>query len=68
MGMILTRETAIDLLNSKGVQLSQLYETADRVRREHMGDEVFVRGIIEFSNVCANDCHYCGIRGGNRKV
>jgi biotin synthase len=68
MEMTLTRETALNLLAAEGDDLQRLYETADRVRREHMGDEVFIRGIIEFSNICANDCHYCGIRGGNRSV
>ena len=32
------------------------------------GHGVFVRGIVEFSNVCRNDCLYCGIRKSNRKV
>lgn len=42
-----------------------LYARADAVRRENMGDEVFLRGIVEFSNICANDCLYCGIRRSN---
>jgi len=42
-----------------------LAEAADRVRREHYGDEVFVRGLIEFTNYCKNNCYYCGIRAGN---
>jgi biotin synthase len=45
-----------------------LYEAADRVRQAHMGDEVFLRGIIEFSNYCTRSCDYCGIRGPNRDV
>ena len=32
------------------------------------GHDVFVRGIVEFSNVCRNDCLYCGIRKSNSKV
>jgi biotin synthase len=48
--------------------LQQLYRVADTIRKEYMGDDVYVRGIIEFSNVCANNCLYCGIRAGNRKV
>lgn len=39
-----------------------LYAWADAVRREVMGDAVFLRGIIEFSNICARNCRYCGIR------
>lgn len=45
-----------------------LYKTADEVRREHYGDEVYIRGLIEFSNYCRNDCFYCGIRCSNKNV
>ena len=41
---------------------------ADKIRRENYGNEVYVRGLIEFSNYCKNDCYYCGIRKGNRKA
>jgi biotin synthase len=63
-----TREKALRLLSAEGGELADLYATADRIRRDNMGDDVFVRGIIEFSNICANNCLYCGIRAGNRKV
>lgn len=62
------REAIIELLNSKGDKLERLYQEADRVRQEHMGDEVYLRGIIEFSNICKNDCLYCGIRASNKNV
>lgn len=45
-----------------------LAEAADKVRREHYGDEVYVRGLIEFTNYCKNNCYYCGIRAGNTCV
>lgn len=38
---------------------------ADEVRRAHYGDAVFLRGLIEFTNYCKNNCLYCGIRAGN---
>ncbi len=38
------------------------------VAREHFGHRVFVRGLIEFSNHCRQDCLYCGIRKSNREV
>ncbi len=40
----------------------ELFAEADRVRRSVVGDEVHLRGLIEFSNVCARDCLYCGLR------
>ncbi len=43
-----------------------LAEKADRVRRGIYGDTVFIRGLIEVSNICKNDCLYCGIRRSNR--
>ena len=42
-----------------------LTEKADEVRKRVYGNQVFVRGLIEISNICKNDCYYCGIRGGN---
>ena len=47
---------------------SLLFYEADRVRRENYGDRVFLRGLIEFTNYCKNDCYYCGIRKGNLKL
>ena len=43
-----------------------LFEAADRRRREIYGDEVYIRGLIEFTNHCRNNCYYCGIRRDNR--
>lgn len=45
-----------------------LAAAADKVRREVYGDEVFLRGLIEFTNFCKNDCYYCGIRCSNRET
>ena len=43
-----------------------LAQRAAWVRRQHYGDRVFIRGLIEFTNCCKNDCNYCGIRRSNR--
>lgn len=45
-----------------------LYEQADAVRARYMGNAVYLRGIVEFSNYCRKNCAYCGIRAGNRTV
>jgi biotin synthase len=47
---------------------SQLYARADEVRQAALGSDVHLRGLIEFSNICRNDCMYCGIRRGNKGV
>ena len=49
-------------------ELPELTAAADAVRRKVYGDAVFLRGLIEFTNVCKNNCYYCGIRCGNDKV
>ena len=45
-----------------------LLALADRVRREHVGGAVHLRGLVEFSNYCRRSCRYCGIRAGNAKI
>lgn len=45
-----------------------LAAAADGVRRGIYGNEVYVRGLIEISNRCRNNCYYCGIRAGNGSV
>ncbi|MDE6780034.1 MAG: [FeFe] hydrogenase H-cluster radical SAM maturase HydE [Ruminococcus sp.] len=45
-----------------------LAEYADRVRRKYYGNKVFLRGLIEISSYCRNDCLYCGIRRSNRNA
>lgn len=42
-----------------------LYSAADKIRRKYYGTQVFLRGLIEFTNCCRNDCFYCGIRRSN---
>lgn len=41
---------------------------ADIVRREHYGTDVYLRGLIEISNYCKNDCYYCGIQKSNKNA
>lgn len=43
-----------------------LFERARAVRERHFGKSVYLRGLIEISNYCANDCYYCGIRRSNK--
>ena len=45
-----------------------LYAAARRVREQHYGKDVYLRGLIEFTNYCRNDCKYCGIRRSNAKA
>jgi biotin synthase len=45
-----------------------LFAEADRVRRTTMGDAVMVRGLIEWSNQCGQNCLYCGLRHANQQL
>ncbi len=45
-----------------------LFSLADKKRRETYGTDVYIRGLIEISNYCRNNCFYCGIRAGNPNV
>ncbi len=44
-----------------------LANKAEEKRKEIYGNDVYIRGLIEVSNICKNDCLYCGIRRGNKK-
>ncbi|MDR2906645.1 MAG: [FeFe] hydrogenase H-cluster radical SAM maturase HydE [Bacteroidales bacterium] len=55
----------IDYLASDG---AELFEKAKRIKAATVGNKVYLRGLIEYSNRCVKNCYYCGIRAGNSKV
>lgn len=56
------------LREERGEELERLWQAADRVRREHVGDEVHLRGLIEISSHCVRRCAYCGLSVENREI
>ncbi len=65
-GRFLTREEWTRLIRGRTPDLEEyLFEKARAIRIRHYGHGVFIRGLIEFTNYCANDCYYCGIRRSN---
>lgn len=46
----------------------ELYAQARKVREQWYGKDVYIRGLIEFTNYCRNDCYYCGIRRSNKQA
>ena len=62
----LDKSQIIELLSL--VPAEELYKAADKVRQEKVSDEVHLRALIEFSNICRNDCLYCGLRRSNASV
>lgn len=61
----LAKEEIVTLLKSDS---EELFQAADRVRKKYVGDEVHLRGLIEFSNYCKQNCLYCGFRRDNKEV
>ncbi|BDU51300.1 [FeFe] hydrogenase H-cluster radical SAM maturase HydE [Haliovirga abyssi] len=49
-------------------KLKELYKKAYKIKLDNVGDKVYYRGIIEFSNICQKNCNYCGIRKSNSDV
>ena len=65
----LTRDEIVILLENRTPEIRQdLAKKASSVARKYYGNKVYVRGLIEFTNYCKNDCYYCGIRCGNKNA
>ena len=80
----MTNATLIDLLNKKKQLTKEQWvtlissfsdedrayaaEIARKITDEKFGRKIYIRGIVEFSNICKNDCIYCGIRKSNTNV
>ena len=62
-----TKKEIVDILKDDR-QNEWLFSLADKVRRENVGDEVHLRGLIEFSNICHCFCKYCGLRSENKEL
>lgn len=65
----LNREEWIQLIKGRTPKLAQyIFEKARKIRQAYYGTDVYIRGLIEFTNYCKNDCYYCGIRRSNSKA
>ena len=66
---MLTAEEFHRLLANRSEETDQYArELANQVRQEVYGNKIYVRGLIEFTNYCKNDCYYCGIRRSNQNA
>jgi len=61
-----SREDIITLLSLQDENRKLLFKKSAETKEEYIGNKVWFRGLIEFSNVCGKDCLYCGIRKGNK--
>lgn len=64
-----SKDDIISLLQTEDwYEVQSIYSKADKIRKVYCGNEVYLRGIIEFSNNCEQDCLYCGLRKSNTNL
>jgi biotin synthase len=63
-----SKSEIISLLKSEGDGRTLLFKKSAEVKEKYIGNKVWFRGLIEFSNICGKDCLYCGIRKGNKNL
>ncbi|MEN6617937.1 MAG: [FeFe] hydrogenase H-cluster radical SAM maturase HydE [Rikenellaceae bacterium] len=65
----ISREEIIEYLNEQDpVKIQKYLNEAYKVKVSNIGNKVFLRGLIELSNICVKNCYYCGIRHDNTNL
>ena len=64
----LSKDDLYKILTSGDEYLKDLRKAASETKEKYVGNIVYYRGLIEFSNICEKNCLYCGIRSGNNNV
>lgn len=68
-GNRLTKEEfAILIDNATEEDRQYLFSKARKIKERYFGNKIYIRGLIEFTNYCNNDCYYCGIRRSNKEA
>ncbi len=62
------RDDILALLQCSEDEAPLLYRRAAAVRDRYVGNHVYLRGLIEYSNICGKNCLYCGVRRDNSKI
>ena len=63
------RQELIEMLSLQAKdEIEELYRKAYEVKKQYVGTKVYLRGLIELSNICTRNCYYCGIRRDNHNV
>lgn len=63
---ILSKEEFTQLITGRTPELVEyLFEKSRKIRSKYYQKDIYIRGLIEFTNYCKNDCYYCGIRRSN---
>ncbi|TVQ13139.1 MAG: [FeFe] hydrogenase H-cluster radical SAM maturase HydE [Bacteroidetes bacterium] len=56
------------MLSADEQERQLIFARAEEIKKNFVGNKVYYRGLIEFSNLCGKDCYYCGIRAGNKST
>lgn len=64
----LNKDEALQLIKQGAQHKQLLFALAQKTAQKSFGRQIFVRGLIEFTNYCKNDCYYCGIRRSNKNA
>ena len=62
-----SKEDLVTLLSAGEEDRQLIFEKAAEIKKEVVGNKVYFRGLIEYSNYCSKNCFYCGIRAGNSR-
>lgn len=66
---VLTKDEFVCLLSSYTLEDSRYAQgLAQKISKEHFGNKIYIRGLIEFTNICKQNCFYCGLRAENNNV
>ena len=65
---IFSRSDLVNLLQSEGQAKEALFNFSSKLKNETVGNSVYLRGLIEYSNICSKNCFYCGVRRGNKSI
>lgn len=66
---ILSAEDFAQLIDNRTPDIAKyLFSNAREVRHQQYGRDIYIRGLIEYTNYCKNDCYYCGIRASNQNA
>jgi len=63
-----SKEDIVFLLNTTKENAKILFDKSSEIKQKYVGNLVYYRGLIEYSNICKKDCYYCGIRRSNKNV
>jgi len=63
-----SKQDIITLLKAEGDDMKLLFEKSAEIKQKYVGNKVYLRGLIELSNICSKNCYYCGIRRDNNNI